>query len=64
MYLDVQGDLCADTTVHVVTFYPPYSGSSAANACGEYTWNGTTFDASGVYNDVLTSATGATASWS
>ena len=58
VYLDVQGDLCADTTVHVVTFYPPYSGSSAANACGEYTWNGTTFDASGVYNDVLTSATG------
>lgn len=58
IYLDVQGDLCADTTIHVVTFYPPYSGNSVANACGEYTWNGMEYNASGVYNDVLTSATG------
>ena len=58
VYLDVQGDLCADTSVHVVTFYPPYSGSSEANACGEYTWNGVTYTATGVYNDVLTSVTG------
>lgn len=58
VYLDVQGDLCADTSTHVVTFYPPYSGSSTASACSEFTWNGTTFDASGIYNDVLTSATG------
>ena len=58
VYLDVQGDLCADTTTHVVTFYPPYSGNSVANACGEYTWNGIEYNATGVYNDVLTSATG------
>jgi len=58
VYLDVQGDLCADTSVHVVTFYPPYSGSSVADACGEYTWNGMTYTSTGVYNDVLTSVTG------
>jgi gliding motility-associated-like protein len=58
VYLDVQGDLCSDTTTHVVTFYPPYSGNSVANACGEYTWNGIEYNATGVYNDVLTSATG------
>lgn len=58
VYLDVQGDLCADTSVHVVTFYPPYSGSFEANACGEYTWNGVTYTSTGVYNDVLTSVTG------
>ena len=58
VYLDVQGDLCADTTTHVVTFYPPYFGSSVANACGEFTWNGLEYTATGVYNDVLTSNTG------
>ncbi len=58
VYLDVQGDLCSDTSTQVVTFYPPYSGSSVANECGEYTWNGVTYTETGVYGDVLTSVTG------
>lgn len=56
--LHVEGDLCADSSAQTVEFFPPYSGQSSATACAEYEWNGTIYDDSGLYNDVLTSATG------
>ena len=56
--LYVEGDLCADSSAQTVEFYPPYSGQSSATACAEFSWNGTVYEESGVYNDVLTSVTG------
>ncbi|MDC1486008.1 gliding motility-associated C-terminal domain-containing protein [Flavobacteriales bacterium] len=56
--LHVTGDLCADSSFHTVTFYPPYSGQSAASACESYVWNGNAYSSTGIFLDTLTSATG------
>ena len=56
--LHVTGDLCADSSFHTVTFYPPYSGQSAASACESYVWNGSAYSSTGIFLDTLTSATG------
>lgn len=56
--LYVEGDLCADNSSQTVTFYPPYSGATAANACGEFLWNGETYDETGIYTATLSSVTG------
>lgn len=56
--LTVIGDLCADSSLQEIIFYPAYSGVSNANACGEFVWNGNVYSESGVFSDILTSATG------
>ena len=56
--LYVEGDVCVDSSIQTIVFYPPYSGASSATACAEFEWNGNTYTESGVFNDVLTSVTG------
>lgn len=56
--LFVEGSLCSDESSQLITFYPEYSGNSAAVACESYAWNGNVYTESGIYNDVLVSATG------
>jgi gliding motility-associated-like protein len=56
--LYVSGDLCADSSLQEIVFYPAYAGVSDAIACGEYQWNDDIYTETGIFNDVLTSATG------
>jgi gliding motility-associated-like protein len=56
--LYVSGDLCADSSLQEIVFYPAYAGVSNAIACGEYQWNDDIYTETGIFNDVLTSATG------
>ena len=50
---------CESEKVNVTAFvYPTYNNTDTKTACGEYTWNGTTYTESGTYTKTLTSVNG------
>jgi len=50
------GNSCLDTSYLYLTIYPTITHMATIDACSPYTWNGTTYDSTGIYIDTLISA--------
>ena len=50
------GNSCLDTSYLYLTIHPTITHMATIDACSPYTWNGTTYDSTGIYTDTLISA--------